>query len=138
MNADDKDIFDKVPAFYFLNPKVKRLSNKTKRRIKKEKARKEKAKLAPSPSKPVEKKFSDFYLQHLASEKWAAFRDRIIEDRGAKCERCGLRGSVQVHHKTYRRLGNEKPEDVSLYCKPCHAFIHEVKDKTKKRAKKRW
>lgn len=68
--------------------------------------------------------FSLEYSQYIASDRWRKFRARVIRERGSMCERCGKVGSVQAHHISYARLGREKPEDVKLYCKPCHDLMH--------------
>jgi hypothetical protein len=64
------------------------------------------------------------YAEHMASPEWAAFRARIIERRGARCQRCGKTekeaGCVQVHHRTYDRLGRERDADVEVLCPDCH------------------
>ena len=45
-------------------------------------------------------------------------------ERGFKCERCGSKKDLQVHHKTYKRKGHELPGDVELLCKTCHEKEH--------------
>lgn len=63
------------------------------------------------------------YIQHLRSPQWRYFKTRIIAIRGHQCERCGQNfGTLELHHKSYRRFGHEQPEDVELLCKWCHAF----------------
>ena len=42
---------------------------------------------------------------------------------GHCCERCGrsrLGTILQVHHKTYARLGNEHLDDLKVVCIDCH------------------
>jgi len=60
------------------------------------------------------------YQRHIASAAWKRLRSDIIEERGNKCERCGRDGSLHLHHKTYKSLGNEQPDDVELLCNACH------------------
>lgn len=31
---------------------------------------------------------------------------------------------LNLHHKTYKRLGCERPEDVVLICERCHSRVH--------------
>jgi 5-methylcytosine-specific restriction endonuclease McrA len=38
-----------------------------------------------------------------------------------RCERCGAPAD-DVHHRTYRRLGVERLEDVEVLCASCHAL----------------
>jgi hypothetical protein len=57
----------------------------------------------------------------MHSERWATFRQHIIDKRGYKCERCGeTRPPLQLHHLNYEQLGNEQPADVELLCLDCH------------------
>ena len=38
-----------------------------------------------------------------------------------RCQRCGAERCVlQLHHKTYDRLGQEFDDDVEVLCVPCH------------------
>jgi 5-methylcytosine-specific restriction endonuclease McrA len=66
------------------------------------------------------------YRAVLASPRWRALRTRLRRERGDQCERCrktwapGCRTSLQLHHKTYERLGHERDSDVELLCEPCH------------------
>lgn len=66
------------------------------------------------------------YDRYIRSERWRAKRVSFIAARGKRCERCkrGRRASLQVHHKTYERLGHERLEDVEVLCQRCHAEVH--------------
>jgi 5-methylcytosine-specific restriction endonuclease McrA len=38
-----------------------------------------------------------------------------------QCQRCRRSGlTLQVHHKTYERLGHESPADLEVLCTDCH------------------
>lgn len=66
------------------------------------------------------------YLAYLRSPWWTGRKAAVIRYRGYRCERCGaapFRG-LQLHHRTYERLGRELPADVELLCKPCHLREH--------------
>jgi 5-methylcytosine-specific restriction endonuclease McrA len=52
----------------------------------------------------------------------------VIKLRGAKCERCGRAGDLELHHKTYERLGNERFSDLELLCNPCHGEADRVRE----------
>lgn len=65
-----------------------------------------------------------WYSEYLKSERWKAFRLRIIEERGTACEVCFERPHFSLHHNTYARLFNEREADVTLVCKECHQEIH--------------
>jgi 5-methylcytosine-specific restriction endonuclease McrA len=70
----------------------------------------------------------DKYNAVIASKRWRGLRDRRFHDTGGKCERCGWEQSrwhkgrgLELHHKTYERLGEELPGDLELLCQRCHA-----------------
>lgn len=55
-------------------------------------------------------------------------KDRLINERGRKCEICGYVGGVQMHHilpysKFPQLVGN--PDNIKLVCMKCHNEIHE-------------
>lgn len=41
-----------------------------------------------------------------------------------RCERCGAKRDLQVHHKTYERLGVERDQDLEVVCADCHRQHH--------------
>lgn len=59
------------------------------------------------------------YNAYMQSFKWKGKRMRLIAERG-KCERCGRRGKLELHHKTYERLGEELDSDLEVLCPGCH------------------
>lgn len=65
------------------------------------------------------------YYSYLKSSKWKSIRNSIIEDR-KRCERCYSIQELQVHHKTYENVFNEKDEDLELLCKSCHRKEHNL------------
>lgn len=51
---------------------------------------------------------------------------RVVMARcGGLCERCRGKVPVFMHHKHYRTLGTEGPEDLRALCVACHAYAHE-------------
>lgn len=67
------------------------------------------------------------YNDYLKSAKWRKLRKEIIEARGGKCERCASKIILQLHHKTYKNIFNEKPEDLEVLCRKCHKKEHKRK-----------
>lgn len=65
------------------------------------------------------------YRQYIDSRAWKRKRAKVIAERGSKCEVCGATSGIQVHHKTYKRLGREAPSDLQILCGGCHANSHE-------------
>lgn len=66
----------------------------------------------------------DFYLAYLNSPAWRRTRTRALQDAHYRCHQCGARRDLQVHHRTYERLGAESPEDLEVLCANCHEGAH--------------
>jgi 5-methylcytosine-specific restriction endonuclease McrA len=74
----------------------------------------------------------------MRSDKWKLFRQGIIVARGKKCEVCGDKnGGLHLHHLSYKRMGEELPEDVQLLCRACHQLQHPEKKIIKNKGKKK-
>lgn len=88
-------------------------------------------------------------LKYFRSDKWTKIKCDLFMLRGEKCEDCGNRRNLHIHHLTYKNFGDENPDDLIILCGGCHLFAHnlaEIKKKkwiskkestTKKKAKKR-
>ena len=66
---------------------------------------------------------------YLNSIYWVRYvRPFMLGRADHKCESCGRRDDVvlDVHHKTYDRLGFELPEDLEVLCRDCHEAEHGV------------
>ena len=45
---------------------------------------------------------------------------------GHRCQVCnGGVGTLDVHHRTYERLGQELDEGLTVLCRACHSIFHE-------------
>jgi hypothetical protein len=66
----------------------------------------------------------DFYLAYLNSSSWRATRNRALQLADYRCERCDSKRDLQVHHKTYERLGAEWDSDLEVVCANCHEHEH--------------
>ncbi len=64
------------------------------------------------------------YQKYLLSEEWAMVRADMIMLNDGKCEECGSRKNLQVHHLTYKNLFHEEPGDLALLCSTCHMAAH--------------
>lgn len=83
---------------------------------------------------------NDKYKQYLRSEEWANIKVDLITLRGNRCQRCGKKkalSKLQVHHKTYKNIFLENPEDLELVCAPCHMAEHNLLKPKKAKVKKR-
>lgn len=64
------------------------------------------------------------YTEYIISREWMLMRGwRLIIDK-YKCQRCGRKRELEVHHITYERLGRERDEDLVTVCVRCHNDIH--------------
>ena len=64
---------------------------------------------------------SPAYIAYMQSDKWRKRKARLYHKRGRVCEMCGATWPLEVHHKTYERLGHELDEDLLIVCVPvCH------------------
>lgn len=74
--------------------------------------------------------FSDRYQQRIASADWKELKRVVISERGARCERCACEDrTLALHHKHYRSLGRELPDDLELLCSDCHKVADEERDR---------
>ena len=65
------------------------------------------------------------YVAYLASPAWSAFRQRYrTSGRRWRCAACGSESRLDLHHRTYARLGREHLADVVPVCRECHENIH--------------
>ena len=78
------------------------------------------------------------YQKYLLSDEWSLKRARAIELAGGRCQLCNSEDPLNVHHRTYERIGDERPEDLTVLCKTCHALHHAIwTPKSQKRMKRK-
>ena len=65
------------------------------------------------------------YDAYLQSEWWKSKRFWAIHDAGGRCQVCNDWRKLQVHHRTYERLGKERDKDLTVLCEGCHKIFHE-------------
>ena len=66
------------------------------------------------------------YEDYIRSEKWKRVRKRYAKNYPMRCYVCGSTKRVQLHHKTYKRLGRERMSDLLWLCEECHMLVHAV------------
>lgn len=64
------------------------------------------------------------YDAYLRSPTWRRKRDGALRRARWTCERCPAQRGLQVHHKTYERLGTERDSDLEVLCPTCHEGHH--------------
>jgi len=71
----------------------------------------------------------DCYLAYLQSDVWKKKRAQALTRADGKCEQCGDAQNLDVHHKTYIRVGGaELPRDLQVLCRSCHDTAHVTVD----------
>lgn len=64
--------------------------------------------------------FSLKYIRYINSKAWAIRREFAIEKAANKCQLCGRKEELTVHHLNYERFGQENDEDLLVVCVRCH------------------
>ncbi len=66
------------------------------------------------------------YSDYLKSDHWKDVRRRYWKSRMPKvCLGCEAIDNLELHHRTYRRIGREKLMDLVPVCRTCHQLIHD-------------
>jgi hypothetical protein len=64
------------------------------------------------------------YEEYLKTEHWQKIRKEALLRAGYRCQLCNAAKPLDVHHRTYERLGEERPDDVIAICRDCHERHH--------------
>jgi|SRR5882672_123533 len=60
------------------------------------------------------------YKQYIQSKEWRIRRLQAIERDDSRCRVCNSGENLDVHHRTYKRLGDELSNDLTTLCEACH------------------
>jgi hypothetical protein len=63
-------------------------------------------------------------VAYLRSPLWRLRRRIWIIRALGRCEHCGRRRQLTIHHRTYQRLGHESRSDIAVLCWRCHQLEH--------------
>jgi len=66
------------------------------------------------------------YRDYLQSPEWDQRRRAALDHAEWRCQLCYADSDLQVHHRTYLRLYDELPTDLTVLCARCHAHHHGV------------
>lgn len=70
---------------------------------------------------------ADYYRTYLGTVQWQCRRGEVIERGEFICAMCGKPGRLQVHHLSYKRVGDEHVgEDLRALCRRCHERVTEL------------
>lgn len=64
------------------------------------------------------------YDEYLQSPAWKTRRNTALKSAGWRCSRCGRKRHLQVHHRSYERVGQEHDGDLEVLCEDCHSQHH--------------
>jgi len=64
------------------------------------------------------------YRVYLQSSWWFSRRNKALRDAGYRCNRCEVKRDLEVHHRSYQRLGAELDSDLEVVCRGCHLGHH--------------
>ena len=67
------------------------------------------------------KEYREVYLR---SEHWLRTRREALVRADQRCQVCNGHQALDVHHRTYERLGAELPTDLTVLCRRCHDLFH--------------
>lgn len=109
---------------YLTNKGLKYLIDKEKR-IKRNKKKVNSLKQIRKSKQIQKSKFKKKYYAYLESDEWKQIRIEMLITY-PKCQRCGSKKCLQVHHRTYENVFNEEPEDLEVLCKKCHKQEHNI------------
>ncbi len=65
------------------------------------------------------------YAEYLKSEHWQKMRREALERAGYRCQICNGGFRLEVHHRSYERLGKEHPYDLTVLCNRCHELYEQ-------------
>lgn len=68
------------------------------------------------------------YVAYLRSEHWLNMRKAALLRAEYRCQVCNGTKNLEVHHRTYERLGEERPADLTVLCHRCHRVHHGTKE----------
>ena len=72
-----------------------------------------------SQSRPLD------YEKYLRSAKWRNISAKMRKFANFTCDGCKDKfrpAELDVHHRNYDRLGNERPSDLRVLCHKCHSI----------------
>ncbi len=70
----------------------------------------------------------EVYARYLSSAQWAATRAEALDRAEHACQLCNGTTGLQAHHRTYDRVGAERPADLVVLCERCHHHFHRPRD----------
>jgi|CXWL01.1.fsa_nt_gi 5-methylcytosine-specific restriction endonuclease McrA len=67
------------------------------------------------------------YSEYLKTPHWQERRKKHLKSTGFRCQVCNASNvTLDVHHRTYERRGQEHYTDLLSLCRSCHDLFHSV------------
>jgi len=64
------------------------------------------------------------HREYIDSDEWKARAKYYKQQAGFRCRVCNSDSdTLDAHHRTYERLGNELDSDITVLCRPCHELF---------------
>jgi 5-methylcytosine-specific restriction endonuclease McrA len=61
----------------------------------------------------------------LGNRDYEDLRKRVLHRDGWRCQLCGSRTNLEVHHQQFRsHSGQDKEDNLITLCADCHSSIH--------------
>jgi 5-methylcytosine-specific restriction endonuclease McrA len=61
----------------------------------------------------------------LDPELYEQLRNEVLRRDGWRCQSCGIRSNLEVHHKEFRsHSGDDSEQNLITVCSACHAITH--------------
>lgn len=61
----------------------------------------------------------------LATREYEALRQRVLQRDSWRCQFCGSRTNLQIHHQQFRsHSGEDQEENLITLCASCHSQVH--------------
>ncbi len=64
------------------------------------------------------------YGDYLQTPEWQETRRLALLRATFRCQTCNKSKELNVHHRTYERLGRERQGDIIVLCDGCHELFH--------------
>jgi hypothetical protein len=64
------------------------------------------------------------YPEYLLTPEWKVTRDAAVERVKGSCQICNGKDRLNVHHRNYDCLANEREHDLIVLCADCHHLFH--------------
>ena len=67
----------------------------------------------------------------LDAEQYHQLRQEILRRDGWRCQSCGTRANLEVHHKEFRsHCGTDSEQNLITLCATCHEQAHRNRERS--------